>query len=1471
MKLKEIFQFNEHLFYDSARVLKRAKNRRKKIIGLIVGSVFLSLTTLLVAIFFLLNALKQPDEKIVLEGARDIIESIESSEGELHAFPLNAHLKIKTNEDVSAAEMRARLQVSPNVDYNLKKTGKCSYQIKFDSLEPDSLYSLNAVYNNLKIDSWALQTEAPFSVISASPKEEGSDVGSIVEITFSHAEVEGFEDAFSIEPKVEGRFEHYGNTWGFIPSAPLEEGTFYSVTLNKSVMGPNGVGLSEDYSFDFKTDYGDSYAYLINGENGPADSFLINEPPVAAISWALVDISLAQVEIYSLDTADSYIEAYQKYIGCGVVSSGIMSFAKEPRYQFSVKPVPAENYGAFESAAFIQYPEALPKGYYFSKIEVGGKKLFQLFQITDLSVASLTTEDEYIIWVNDAVSGTSKADIKVDLEGFPSTKTTSSGVAILKDAKEDKSTRILKIGEKSPYVAMLRQEYAEGETQPEDYYYYISADAPIYRGGESVGLFGAVLPRSSKGTIPEKITLKSALFDEDLEIEPDENGAFSTTFELAEKVETASISVWVKEICLDTIELSIMDEAPSYNLSVSVDQRAYIVGQTVSFGGSVTDKNGAPVANAKITDGGDISVVTDPNGRFSGSLELPYDENAIFESVRIAELHLYLEEEPDIIAITKFLVLPSEYILETEYKEGILSIGAFVAYLDGASFLDSDTLRHGHFDKNVLKGETADISLYAELHELRFEKLETGETYDPVGRKIRTTWTYKEQDIIVEKYNINTENGIANLQLPEVDSGDKRYYINIYLDSDRSIPAAKVYLNERRYENEFSSGKTFELVASQTQCAIDDQVLFKICREEDHQVVGSGSVVYAVISNGIIDVSYSSSSRFSFDFKEEYAPDVWVYALYFDGSHCYSVGREYLAYQRENSLLKIDMELADQSVAPGREVTLHFKVTDPSGEPVAATLNISVLDRSIYLINDFSEPIDQLYRTRAVSSNVISFASHRDFSQMEEYGEGVGEAEDGLMRQCNYSDGFCFETIISDKNGEASLKLTLPQELVEWKVIAKAISKDGMAALDAFDLSPKKDLNTHIALPQTFDIDEKCKFSVMVDGENLNSSEHCEFMIGINDHAGKEIAKLKRQGILGHYVHVDVGVLPQGVYTLYVRSTAGYLEDNIIAFFNVENTMTPILVQEIKEGQEQLGFTLTPNNDGRSIITIVDQSMAIWPQALIHLAEAKGKQLDHFLARLMVDSYYKNGGKPDALPLVPNEYISGGLKSLPDHENTELKLSALVAAVAPGSVDREEMIPYFNAYLNHRYASTEDRLLAYLGLGSLGEPILLDLQYFYEQTITPSEKEAMLMAMAFAYSGDHQTARFIYQQFIEKFISGSDRLSYVIEGKTNHELTMLAALLTSKISAVECNGLVQYCVESKVDFYSLVLISYMTHYVGTDGEEIQVTVTMNGSAETYRFPRYAPLILVHEGDGEVRISGKTASITAVCGFFAASK
>lgn len=1480
MKFRELLKLNREAMLPSAeRVRKRVLKRRARRGKIAIACCSVGAAVIAVGLVFtLLNGRNIVEETPVVTGAIDMIESVTASSQSELGMKVNSSLRIKTNEDISVDELKARVAVSPAVDYSLRKLGACDYELDFDQkLEEGTLYNLEAVYNGNVTYRWAFQTESAFSVTAAYPQNESYvATDAAVEVTFSHSDVTGFEEAFQISPKLEGTFEHYGRTWAFVPSAPMETATLYTVTVQKSLLGPGGTNLEEDVSFSFTTVPQGSYAYLIYQQNEAADTFLADEAPIAAICYDQLDVSSADVNVYRLKDSDAYIDAYKKYVRNGEVSPEIAAEAGEAYLQFSTTPALTTDYNAtYEKAAFINYPEPLPLGYYFAEIRLGGRKLYQLLQSTTLSVYTITSNGDYTVWVNDTETGEPLVGVPVSLEGFKDHKTGEQGLATFSDAEEACEQRVLtvKSGE-YPYVVVLNGDAVDGEVScRNDYYSYISTNSSLYKATDTVRVFGVILPRKSDAKVPSEAVLHCDFNDTEYSVKVQKNGTFEGEIPLNNTAAAyGTIALTVKDTELSSTYFSVADyELPAYEITVVTDKAAYAAGEAVTVTAQVSYLDGTPAAGVAVSaESSGISGYTDENGCLSGTVTAEIQNQDYYSDTNYPEVHwltFSIDDGTDYYAgNAAYMVFASRYFLDCSYADGKLTVEAAEVDLSKADQADRDDLVQTAYDASAFKGNDASVELIGELHRVTYEKAPDGTTYDAINKKVVYSWKYEEKDELVRTFEMSVANGTGTVEVPETPDENINYYVILRVVEEDDAGAVKTYLTDYNYTG--NNRHTYNLVSDRSTADIGESVELLVRSGSNNEAINSGSVLYTAVAGEIIQNFHSNSARYTLKFKKEYAPDVLIYGAYFDGKHVYSLGYQELSYELERSELQITMEKDQQQYQPGDEVTLKFKVTDADGKPVSAALNLSVLDRALYLLGgEFSDPLNELYGSRCYSTEVHTTCSHREFLRGDLMtGEGGGG---GGEYRGDFEDSPYFETVQTDSAGEATVTFTLPDTITEWKVIARAVSEDVQAGMESFTLRSTQDFFVHLSMEETLKATDD--FTVAVKGESLKvaAGTACSFKIGLTDRDGNEIKTLQATAEKSRYAYLNFGQLEPGLYTVYVLAECGEQQDSVIKTVTVTETQATVWIHDQQAVEGILELNLTPQR-GNVTLTVADEQQTFWQSAMARLRNSAGTRVDQVLGQYLADQFYSTGVWMDAEKLdhsVLRSYLNyDGVLLLPENEEADLRVSAKMAAVASDFCDQENLKFLFEQYLNNRYAARVDVIVSYFGLASLGEPVLSDLQVLYSSHTDLTAEEAAYLALAFAYAGDYDTAHYLYNTQLNGYLVAEDNRTYFAQNDSvDEDLTGCCALLNNRLSLEHCEGLINFIIETDTEYtlLNLELISYLSDHVSEIAGENTVNIsTGDGRNESYTYQKMNPLVLnlSPEQAAEIRImniSGKS--------------
>lgn len=1461
MKFRDLFELKKkEVLPDAERIRKKVLNRRLKLRRSIIAasSAGAAAVVAIVAVVWYFAGQGAPVEVAKTTGTVNIIETVLPTEKSEAGMKVDSSILITTTEDVSTDEMAARLSVQPEAEYKVQKKDSCQYELVFsDDLQENTLYNLEAVYNGTVVYRWAFQTETVFCVTGSTPNNESSvSLDSAIEVTFSHSDVTGFEEAFEIVPALEGTFEHYGRTWAFVPSEPMDPRTLYTVTVRKEVSGPDEMNLEEDYTFSFTTYAKGAYAYLIYQDEA-ADTFLADETPVAAICYDQVDVSSAQVRVYRLADSAAYIDAYKNYVRNGEVSPEITALAGEAYQQFDVTPALTTDYNnIYRKAAFVVYPEPLPLGYYFTEIQIGGRKLYQLLQSTTLSVYTITTNGDYTVWVNDTQTGAPVSGAALTLDGFKEQKTGKIGTATFSGAAEETEVRFLTVENGDyPYVAALNGTACdESVILQNDYYTYLSTNSRLYKATDTVEIFGMILPRRDGAKIPDEVTLSFDFTDEVIPVEVESSGYFSASISLkGGAFQYGYITLEAEGVALSGAGFEVADyELPDYQITVYTDQVAYFEGETVYATAQVTYMDGTPAPNLSIqADGTEISGYTDENGCFTAAFPAAWDGgdyhyDGSYPDIQWLSFSIDTGTDLYYSSTATYMVFDGAYFLKADYTDGRISIWA--NEVDKSRIVaDSDGLYYTAYEEDHYKGAAASVTLTGELHAVTYEKSPSGTTYDAINKKVVYSWQYEKQDTLVRTFEVAVDDGLGAVDIAETPDENTNYYVLFRLGGDEGGIPLYVYLSDYDYES--SSRQTYNMTADKDTASIGEEIQLLVRSGSDNEAINSGSVLYTAVCGEIIEIFHSSSSRYTLKFKETFAPDVLIYGAYFDGKHVYSLGSEYLQYDSQDAALTIEMEKDQENYQPGDQVNLSFHVTDASGKPVKAMLNLSVMDQALYLAG--AEPYDPLYSlyfTRCFSTEVYTTCSHRDFS-LPDLGEGGGGGDMPDTR-VDFEDTPYFETVWTDKNGDASVSFTLPDTITEWKVIARAITQDVKAGNETFSLRSSQAFFAQVTMAESVKSTDDLTIAVKGDGAGVAAGSTCSIKVGLTDQDGNEIGIQNASAVKSQYAYLNFGKLNPGIYSVYIQVENGTLQDSVIQSVTIEEAQASAWIHHQQEVGDGFSAELDPQG-GNVVLTIADQERSFYLNAMARLRNNSGQRVDQVLGKYLADQFYSTGIWMDDESLdysILESYVSyDGVKLTPDSEEGDLKIAAKMAAAAPEFCNREMLLTAFEWHLNNRYAARVDVIASYFGLAALGEPVLTDLQTLYSSTSDLTEEEAAYLALAFAYGGDYDTARYLFESRLEPLLVRENGTAYAaLNGAVDEDLTGCCAMLCNRLSLDYSEELISYIIQNDTQYtlLNLELITYLNNHIQEmSGENTVVVSTGDGHSESYTYQRMEVLTL----------------------------
>ena len=318
----------------------------------------------------------------------------------------------------------------------------------------------------------------------------------------------------------------------------------------------------------------------------------------------------------------------------------------------------------------------------------------------------------------------------------------------------------------------------------------------------------------------------------------------------------------------------------------------------------------------------------------------------------------------------------------------------------------------------------------------------------------------------------------------------------------------------------------------------------------------------------------------------------------------------------------------------------------------------------------------------------------------------------------------------------------------------------------------------------------------------------------------------------------------------YIQAECDQLKDSVIKTVTVEQTQSAVWVHHQQKVEDALTLQLKPAR-GNAVLTIVDAEHAFWQNSMARLKNNAGNRVDQVLGQYLADEFYRSGSWMDKESLdysvIRPFFDYDGVKLYRDREYSDLRVSAKLAAVAPEFCQKEDLRFSFERYLNDRHAARIDVLVAYFGLAALGDPVLADLQTIYSVQSDLTPEEAVYLALAFAYSGDYDTAKYIFDSSLKELLVTENEAVYVsVDGSQDEELTGCCTLLSNRLGLDYSEGLIRFIVDCDTEYtlLNLELISYLSDHVSTLTGTNKVTITTgDGRNETYGYQRGGELVL----------------------------
>jgi hypothetical protein len=1359
---------------------------------------------------------------------------------------------LETTQSFSEAQIKKSLTISEGVRYAISKNDQGAYLIQPDRpLSEGSLVRVDmpVAYTTLKDESasytfsWAFQVRETFQAVSTLPRHQSRSVptNSGIEVEFSHAGFTGYEENFSIEPSVEGRFEVHNKTLSFIPETALSNITLYTVTIGKDLKLPaTGETLGRDIVFQFETEPApeywrdpDPYFQKLSNESSTEDA-----PALVIFGDEKDTASDLTVTVYAFPSEETFRDAFAETQALPIWSWGSNGAWTTPTdglskdQTFTTK---LKNSGE-GTTLYLEFTKPMERGYYLVSMKSAkGDDIPErqtLLQINNLTSYAAVSDTDTLLWLHDAKSQEPVSQATVTL--FDGTKVGTSDAkglatfptpdAVRTDLSETASSLVVESGDENLYLSIRPQPryYMEsafwGDPRPvnpirSEYWDYLYLNQPFYQPNDTVKFWGIARHRKDPETQTVEVRLYQGMrwfFDDRVgqdrvplatqTIETDDAGMFQGELPLDHLFPSSySLEVYVNGQLLTGERVTVETYTkPAYQLDIDSNVVALFSGDKVDYSIRATFFEGTPLPQLPLKYESEKPLVTNDVG--VATVSETYQNSETYDRYVLATFQAARQEEGEISAEQLVRVFPSQHEIEATATEddGTAEVSGKLFNIDLEPYNRGEVPLHA----NPTGPAVPNAKIEMELVKTWYETIQTGTRYDYLQKKVTPIYRYEPHQETVTTTTATTDKNGNFVQKFDVDE-EFNYQVKMASkDSKGRVRTKYVYLSHYEPYDRFTRNQNLTLKIDQPDLgyAVGDPVTAELWKGDARipDAKDGEPFLFLQAQGGIQEFTVSGSSSNRFQFAEDDVPNVELSGIWFDGRSYQQTSMQSLEFNPEGRKLTITATPDRDTYAAGDHVQLTIETKDANGTPRSAAVNVNLVDEALYQLKDTTlNFLSQLYHS--VDDGMLTTAiSHEYPSQQKAFleGDGMGGGGDRAV----FKDAPVFETIRTGSDGNGILEFDLPDNLTTWRATLHGYTSDLYAGNSTGAIVVKQPFFVDGIIAKSFHLNDQPVIRLRTYGEELKSGADVKIVVSSPT---LPMAETSFNSQAFEPVDVELPGLTEGSHELRIAATSGALSDTLVRTFTVvsSNFMLPQTTVE----EAAVGWKPSVETTRNFSILFVDKQIGQYYQPLEQTSYSWSDRFDDkislVLAVKLLKEYFDEEGR-EVTPIEYEQYqngTKGGLTLFP-YSDDDLVLSAHVASSSEASsFNRDKLAVYFSAVWADETQTTLRRAQALYGLAGLEEPVLLDIRTMLASDDITDE-DRLYLGLGLATLGDLEGARSIFLELETKYGKTQDQYEWLALGENQDQwltATALDAILAAFIADPSADQLFNYVEDNR--------------------------------------------------------------------------
>jgi len=1212
------------------------------------------------------------------------------------------------------------------------------------------------------------------------------------------------EDYITITPNIAGTWEKNRLYYHFEPKEKLKIASTYTVKINKGLKDVDGNILKDDYEFSFYiSNQDDMYARLSLLNNYMPNTDVNFSLYLSLDMNNNLSVEEAKLKIINLGSKEEFISAIKELSNNEKLNQYYDSKTFKEVVNKDLKDFIKSKFNEAKSKKMYWYSEEVlldetfnfkEEGYYLAILNLNSNLSYALFQVnsTSATVSYLSNDDLFALYKGKDGNNNS---VNVNVNGNTIGKTDSNGMLYKKEFSKttenlEKKNYIEFENGTTPYIFDLSDiVYSSSNVYNSAKYYsntnslvngYIYIDRNTYKLGETIHYWGYIKNRQSEKIDPN-LKIYSNYDDELLNIplKLSETGTFEGEYELSDVNMDSYISLRLydgeKSVAYQSARIKNY-ELKQYNITIVPESTKYVVGDNVIIDITANTYDGIPLANQKFTytfNDTNSSVTTDENGnaRISFVANIKNKRNTIYpEYTNIRITNSIIDGEVEHIGLQiypyknsaeangKFIIDENKYYLNfKEYKSLDSKISANDSLKVNANAYKLVKEKRGtEYNKYTKKME--EIFEYKEYKASEFNKTFTVEMKDGKGT------------IEIEKFN-KDNNYFYKFETYIITDDGRNLALDSYYDGGRYVPKYKTINDIIEYtdieyvapviEQDITYNLTYDY---NENLKVNDEVYFYLeddygKRLNDYSKFEFYTIVYYVNGYKIV---VNKGEQPHFTYEKDFGANVTTQTICYDSQKTYVPNGRYSYYRSSSSIrlcekeLSLDLELEfDKEIyEPGDEIAVKIKVKD-NGKPVKAGVNISAVDTA-FIDKNGTVPTDiiySLYNELNISAlNTNNINTTRGFGLMDsavsKNAAAVTEesamaldmgAEQESSRDDLRTTAF-FESIVTDENGEATIKINLPDNITEWTIVTHAFSNNFKAKVETQNIKVSKDFYVALNHKDFYLTGEKFAFDIK-SFSKIYLNKDVDFLVEILDSNNNiiESSKVNSKTQKVESYKVKNSIDKKGTYKIRLTGSVDNIKDTLVDKFEVVESLLDTTQSEdivLNKGDKitivsPKGYIYFLNEDVKKLLPTLNSLMSLYSNDRVD-TQIISKEASRIYKNLCYEKefdYQKSNSNLDIFRLTKNS-------------SNDYRLALKILATKAISNYKEDTIEKIEVGLG--------KMAALWAKANTNQITLKELREEKEELIANTSnykiEDSLYLALAFADIGSYDEAEEIYNK-----------------------------------------------------------------------------------------------------------------------------